>query len=142
SDMDAFLKDGKLRPEVVADLPVEERELAQNYSEDGLKRYLGKKAVARLGCYACHDIPGFDNAKSIGVDLNDWGKKDPGRLAFENIKAFINDKYHVVPSLVDEKGKPVGPDHGKPPYEQFFAEQLGVGGHGHHGLSREGYLHQ
>src|SRR5205807_3350077 len=132
SDMDAFLKDGKLRPEVVADLPVEERELAQNYSEDGLKRYLGKKAVARLGCYACHDIPGFDNAKPIGVSLNDWGKKDPGRLAFEDIDAFVKGHFSIVDSLTDAEGKPRGPKVEKKdghtlvkmPYEKFYADAL------------------
>src|SRR5207244_5662706 len=30
---------------------------------DRLTQYPGKKAVRRLGCYACHDIPGFAHAK-------------------------------------------------------------------------------
>jgi cbb3-type cytochrome oxidase cytochrome c subunit len=143
SDMDAFIKDGKLRPEVAADLPVEEKELAQNYNEEGLKRYLGKKAVGRLGCYACHDIPGYDNAKPIGVALNDWGKKDPGRLAFEDINSYLEHHFQVVSSLVDREGNPMPPreveEHGhkvkKMPYEKFYAEALE---HRH----REGFLNQ
>ncbi len=143
SDMETFLKDGKLRSEVVADLPVEEKELARNFGDEGLKHYLGKKAVSRLGCFACHDIPGFDNAKPIGVALNDWGKKDPGRLAFEDIDQYLLHHFQTVPSLVDGEGKPVAAkvieDHGhavkKLPYEQFYADALGH-------RQREGYLNQ
>ena len=142
SDMDAFLK-GNLRSEVVADLPVEEKELALDYNESNLKRYLGKKAVGRLGCYACHDIPGYDNAKPIGVALNDWGKKDPTRLAFEDIKSYLNDHHFKVASLVNQAGKPVQAkvvkDHGhevvKTPYEEFYWNAL------FHD-QREGYLNQ
>ena len=34
----------------------------------------------RLGCFGCHTIPGFENAKPIGTALNDWGLKSPARL--------------------------------------------------------------
>src|SRR5207249_5213050 len=113
------------------------------FSDDNLKRYLGKKAVNRLGCYACHDIPGFDNAKPIGVGLNDWGKKDAGRLAFEDIRSFLSHNYHIVGSLVDKEGNPVPPklaeEHGhelkQMPYERFYADALMHG-------QREGYLNQ
>ena len=106
SDMNNLLKGDKLSQGIVNDLPKDEQDLANNYGDATLKRYLGKKAVARQGCYACHDIPGFDNAKPIGVGLNDWGKKPPDRLAFEDIANFIKQKYHVVESLTDEQGKP------------------------------------
>ena len=39
--------------------------------------------------YGCHDIPGFEDAKSIGTGLADWGRKDPGKLAFEHINEFL-----------------------------------------------------
>src|SRR5207244_4235603 len=35
--------------------------------------FLGSKLVARYGCFACHNIHGFENAKSIGTDLSEWG---------------------------------------------------------------------
>jgi cytochrome c2 len=143
TDMDGLLKDGTLRPEAAADLPVEERELVATYSDDSLKRYLGKKAVGRMGCYACHDIPGFDVAKPIGVALNDWGKKDPGRLAFEDIRNFVKHHYYATPNLVDADGKPYGAveteekgqEVRKLPYEKFYADAL------EHG-ERLGYLNQ
>ena len=55
--------------------------------------YLGRRTIARNGCFACHDIPGFEQAKPIGVPLNDWGKKDPERLAFENIDDYVKEYY-------------------------------------------------
>jgi mono/diheme cytochrome c family protein len=56
---------------------------------DRLKYYVGRKSVARYGCYACHDIPGFELAKPIGTPINDWGRKESDRLAFENIDAYV-----------------------------------------------------
>src|SRR5262249_55930574 len=35
--------------------------------EDRLKMYLGRKAINQLGCFGCHDIPGFEQAKPIGT---------------------------------------------------------------------------
>ncbi len=52
-------------------------------------RYLGRKTVSRYGCYGCHDIPGFENAKPIGIGLNDWGRKDPRMLAFEQVADYV-----------------------------------------------------
>ena len=51
--------------------------------------YLGRKSIAKYGCYGCHDIPGFEDAKPIGTALADWGRKDPGKLAFEHINEFL-----------------------------------------------------
>jgi mono/diheme cytochrome c family protein len=137
----AKLEQGKVPDYVRADLPPEEQGLAKSYNEDSLKMYLGKKAIGRLGCFACHDIPGFDTAKPIGVELNEWGKKDPSRLAFEDIGNFVEQTYHIVPSLTDDKGKPLGPkmEEGikKLPYEAFFAHKLGK-----HHPTREGFLNQ
>jgi mono/diheme cytochrome c family protein len=109
--------------------------------EDRLKWYVGKKTIGAHGCFGCHDIPGFETAKPIGTPLNDWGKKDPDRIAFEDINAFVHEHYHIVPLRDDprDKTKPdqdwkfEGPS--KPPYEQFFSDALE-----HH--QREGFLHQ
>lgn len=51
---------------------------------------LGQKTIGRLGCYACHNIPGFDDAKPIGVALADWGRKDIHKLTFENVHELVN----------------------------------------------------
>ncbi|WP_254506612.1 hypothetical protein [Anatilimnocola floriformis] len=52
-------------------------------------RYIGLKTVSKYGCYGCHDIPGFEDAKPIGTQLQNWGRKDPSRLAFEHITHYI-----------------------------------------------------
>lgn len=125
---------------LVADLPPDEQQLVKSYqSLDDVKYYLGKKAVSRLGCYACHSIPGFDNAKPIGVGLNDWGKKDYERLAFEDSYNFVKEHFRITEKMVDENGNPLPLKNEdgelRPPYEKFFAHALE-----HH--DRTGYLNQ
>lgn len=51
--------------------------------------YIGRKSIAKYGCYGCHDIPGFEDAKTIGAGLNDWGRKEPAKLAFEHIVQYL-----------------------------------------------------
>lgn len=134
SDMEKFIeggfKDGADWDVVKGDLTADEKALRDSVkNEDALKFYLGKKAVTRLGCFACHDIPGFENTKSIGVGLNDWGKKPADRLAFEDISNFFA-KHYQTEDPHNMKGD-------KEPYEPFYAEALT----GHH-RQREGYLNQ
>ena len=93
----------------------DERELAGPVTEDKLKWYIGRKAINRLGCFGCHDIPGFAASKPIGTQLNDWGKKDPERLAFEDIGAFVREHYRVVPSMTDAQGHGFKAKDGKAP---------------------------
>jgi mono/diheme cytochrome c family protein len=51
--------------------------------------YLGRKTISRYGCYACHDIPGFEKARPIGTTLQDWGRKDKSKLAPEHIHEYL-----------------------------------------------------
>lgn len=116
----------------------DERFLKAGLTESNLKMYVGKKAVGNAGCYACHDVPGFENAKPIGTALNDWGKKDAERLAFEDIGAYLKKHYQVVKSLGDDKDvhdHALHYDQGKAPYEQFYHNEIA-----HH--SRIGFLNQ
>lgn len=52
--------------------------------------YLGRVTISRYGCYGCHDIPEFDTARPIGTALQDWGLKDPSRLAPEHIEEYLH----------------------------------------------------
>lgn len=52
--------------------------------------YLGRVTISRYGCYGCHDIPNFDTARPIGTALQDWGLKDPSRLAPEHIEEYLH----------------------------------------------------
>ena len=54
-----------------------------------LLTYVGKKTINKLACYSCHDIPGFEDGKPAGAALADWGRKDPSRIAFEQVSHFV-----------------------------------------------------
>jgi mono/diheme cytochrome c family protein len=44
--------------------------------------YTGEKLIAYYGCFACHAIPGFEDAKPIGTELTEEGSKAVHRLDF------------------------------------------------------------
>ncbi|HEY7575627.1 MAG TPA: c-type cytochrome, partial [Thermoanaerobaculia bacterium] len=44
--------------------------------------YVGEKLIAHYGCFGCHDIPGFEDAKPIGTELTEEGSKAVHRLDF------------------------------------------------------------
>ncbi len=54
--------------------------------------YLGEKSVSRLGCFGCHTITGYENAKPIGTPLNGWGSKSPAKLDFAHINEYLIDQ--------------------------------------------------
>ncbi len=54
-----------------------------------LLAYVGKKTINKLACYSCHDIPGFEDGKPAGAALADWGRKDPSRIAFEQVAHLV-----------------------------------------------------
>ncbi|MFM8436673.1 MAG: c-type cytochrome, partial [Planctomycetia bacterium] len=59
-------------------------------NKDGvLLNYVGKKTLAKLACYSCHDIPGFEDGKAAGAALADWGRKEPSKIAFEQVAHFV-----------------------------------------------------
>ncbi|HUG19212.1 MAG TPA: c-type cytochrome, partial [Planctomycetaceae bacterium] len=67
--------------------------------------FVGRRTVSRYGCYGCHDIPGFEDARPIGVALQDWGRKDRSQLAPEHIHEFLHShavEYLVVPLAESE----------------------------------------
>jgi len=52
---------------------------------------LGRRVIARYGCFSCHEIKGFEDAQSIGTDLSEEGSKLVTRLDF----AFISNIPHT-----------------------------------------------
>ena len=54
--------------------------------------YIGRKSIAKYGCYGCHDIPGFEDAKTIGTGLANWGRKETSKLAFEHITQYLDNR--------------------------------------------------
>ena len=57
---------------------------------DRMLLYIGRRTISRYGCYGCHDIPGFEEARPIGTALQDWGRKDTSKLAPEHIAEFLH----------------------------------------------------
>ncbi len=52
--------------------------------------YIGRRTISRYGCFGCHDIPGFEEARPIGTALQDWGRKDTSKLALEHIEEYLH----------------------------------------------------
>lgn len=44
--------------------------------------FIGKKGIARQGCFGCHNIPGFETENRIGTELTYEGSKDIEKLDF------------------------------------------------------------
>ncbi len=61
---------------------------AENRTQRQLE-FVARRTVGKYGCFGCHDIPGFEEAKPIGTALVDWGRKETSKLAFENIHKFL-----------------------------------------------------
>lgn len=51
-------------------------------SQDDKLMFAGQKLIGQYGCYSCHNIKGFENAKPIGADLNQEGNKSTHKLDF------------------------------------------------------------
>lgn len=103
TQIDGVIQTGKY-PVAPANIKGDEIELAGEANElnaDEFRNrklnYLGRKSISRYGCYGCHDIPNFEQARPIGTALQDWGKKDRSRLAFEHIHEYLH--HHGQPDL-------------------------------------------
>ena len=60
--------------------------------------FVGQKAITHYGCYACHDIAGFEAAPRPGTELTDWGEKSIHQLDF----AFFSGAYHHTLAETEE----------------------------------------
>ncbi len=78
--------------ERVKDIKGDEKMLVAPITPEKKLAYLGKKTISRMGCFGCHDIPGFETAKPIGTELTSWGLKarmDPDKLDFAHIVEYL-----------------------------------------------------
>jgi cbb3-type cytochrome oxidase cytochrome c subunit len=60
----------------------EAREKLASMGRDEKRAWLGEKLINRYGCFGCHNIPGFEEALPIGVELTREGSKLVTRLDF------------------------------------------------------------
>ena len=63
--------------------------------------YVADKSIRYYGCYGCHNIPGYENAKPIGTELTVEGSKPIDKLDF----GFQHDLDHNNYSWFSEKLK-------------------------------------
>lgn len=63
--------------------------------------FAGENLVGQMGCYACHEIKGFENRKPIGVDLTQEGSKSLHNLDF----GFQHDLPHTKQAWFKQKLK-------------------------------------
>ena len=54
----------------------------------------GKTAIARYGCFGCHNIKGFETAQKIGAELTEHGRKGVELLDFGDVRYFTEDPKH------------------------------------------------
>ncbi len=97
-------------------------ELLAPVSKEKKLRYVGRRTIAKRGCFGCHGIPGFEQSQIIGPALTDWGRKQESLLAFEKVDDLL--KLHP-PTDAD----------GSPADREFYLEAIAE-------KRREGFIWQ
>jgi cytochrome c2 len=130
-----------LEPKLKAD---EKLLLKKNFANptEQLQNFVARRTISKYGCFGCHDIPGFEDAKPIGTGLADWGRKDSSKLAFENIHSFLAGPGN--PKKQDAETHAAADTHAEAPVQpgdsaadsahastDSHAEEEHAGGHGH-----------
>ncbi len=60
---------------------------------------LGRQSIQKYGCYGCHDIRGFEEAKPIGVELTEEGSKPLHQFDF----GFVHEVPHTRHDWIERK---------------------------------------
>lgn len=66
---------------------------------DRQKLYLGMKMISHYGCYACHEIAGFEDATRPGTDVTLWAQKFMSQLDFAFYSPAFEHDVEANPSL-------------------------------------------
>ena len=96
--------------------------------------YIGRRTISHRGCFGCHDVPGYEDSKPIGTGLADWGRKDPSKLAYEQIGGYLD---HQDEGHGDRDHSNHGSGDGAS-LDDFFIRGLVS----HHEVTRESFLWQ
>lgn len=68
-------------------------------SDDDKLMYVADKSIRHYGCFGCHTIPGYEDAKPIGAELSTHGSKPLGKFDF----AHIHDIEHANYAWFEQK---------------------------------------
>ena len=98
--------------------------------EDSILDYVADQSIRYYGCYSCHNIEGYENAKPIGAELSIVGSKPLDKLDFGHIHniqhtnfSWMNQKL-ANPRIYD-RGKIVAPeDKSRMPNFYFKPEEI------------------
>ncbi len=72
---------------------------ASKMSEKEKLNFIGEKSIRHYGCFGCHHIDGFDDAKPIGVEITEEGSKPVGKFDF----GLFHDIEHSVHAWIENK---------------------------------------
>jgi cbb3-type cytochrome oxidase cytochrome c subunit len=104
-------------------------EQIKRMTKDELAMFLGEKAIANYGCFGCHQISGFEDAKPIGPELTLEASKNLSRFDFgfvdveKTVDGYIRQKLKDPRSYdKDRIREPL--DRLRMPYFQFNEEEL------------------
>ena len=61
--------------------------------------FIGEKSIRHYGCFGCHNIDGFDDAKPIGVEITEEGSKPVGKFDF----GLFHDIEHTTHAWIENK---------------------------------------
>ncbi|HET9228791.1 MAG TPA: c-type cytochrome [Thermoanaerobaculia bacterium] len=62
--------------------------------------FLGEQTITKYGCYGCHDIRGFENAKPIGTELTQEGSKPLHQFDFGHVHSVAHTRHDWVKTKV------------------------------------------
>ncbi len=74
-------------------------EILSGMDDDELIDFVAEKSIRFYGCFGCHNIPGFEDAKPIGTELTMEGSKPVDKLDF----GYIHDIDHTNYSWFETK---------------------------------------
>jgi len=94
--LDALVKE-ELREKMI---PAKVEEKFKTMSEEDKKLYLGERLINFYGCFACHDIAGFEDASRIGAELTEESGKPIAQFDFGFVEA-----HHTHKDFYNEKLK-------------------------------------
>jgi cytochrome c2 len=62
--------------------------------------YLGQQTITKYGCYGCHEIKGFEDAKPIGTELTQEGSKPMHQFDFGHVHDVPHSRHDWIETKV------------------------------------------